>query len=968
MKKILFLLAAICLLLPSVLQAQKKYEYISYSHDAMNVRIYTLDNGLKVYLSVYKDAPRIQCLIPVRVGSKNDPAETTGLAHYLEHLMFKGTPNFGTQNWEAEKPLLDQIEQQFEVYRRTREQHDRDSIYHVIDSLSYLASGYAIPNEYDKMMKYIGSQGTNAGTSNDYTVYIEDIPSNQLENWAIIQTDRFSHPIFRIFHTELETVYEEKNTSLAKDSRKAMEALLASLYPNNAYGKQTTLGSCEHLKNPSLTNIKNFFNTYYVPNNMAVCLAGDFDYDEAIAIIDKHFGKLQQKDVPHYVVPKEKPIKQPVVREVRGYEEEFMYLAYRLDLPANSRDLYVAEMAKSILYNGKCGMMDLNVNQKHLAAGTYAFLYDLCDNSSFVFGGEPKDGQQMEDVRDIILQQVELLKKGEFDESLLQAAINNMEASEMRQLQSNRSRANAMAHAFENNIDWYYASQELASYKKITKEDVVKFANKYFGDNNYVVVYKRQGEPEETEKVTKPAITAIQMNRDAESEFFTNIKARKVNPIQPEFVDFQKSITFDKYKTVSLDYLHNDEDQTFTLKMIFPAGEMNNIVLPYVSSYLNHLGTPKMSVEDIKNQFYSLACNYSISVSDKESFITLSGIDNNRDKAFKLMMDLFKNAQADSIVLQDIKEDILLSRKNAKSSQNSVMNCLRSYCEFGPELVAYQLTAEQLADLTGEEILAALRQLLTYQPEILYYGPASLKSVKKSLAANYKLPKSFAEPAPAKKFDRVETSDNVVFYAPYPAKQSRVITSMRSGKLDPKVISVVKMYNQYFGGSMNAIVFQEMREKRSLAYSAQSAFVLPREKDDYMYNYSYIATQNDKVIDALVAFDSLFNAMPTSQAAFDLAKEGAKSAIAANRITKMNILNTYIANRKLGFDYDYRKDFYNLIDGFTMKDIQNFNEKYIQNQPKTYMILATEGEVDLDAIGKQFGPVKRLTLEDIFGY
>lgn len=968
MKKILFLLAALCLLLPSVLQAQKKYEYISYSHDAMNVRIYTLDNGLKVYLSVYKDAPRIQCLIPVRVGSKNDPAETTGLAHYLEHLMFKGTPNFGTQNWEAEKPLLDQIEQQFEVYRRTREQHDRDSIYHVIDSLSYLASGYAIPNEYDKMMKYIGSQGTNAGTSNDYTVYIEDIPSNQLENWAIIQTDRFSHPIFRIFHTELETVYEEKNTSLAKDSRKAMEALLASLYPNNAYGKQTTLGSCEHLKNPSLTNIKNFFNTYYVPNNMAVCLAGDFDYDEAIAIIDKHFGKLQQKDVPHYVVPKEKPIKQPVVRDVRGYEEEFMYLAYRLDLPANSRDLYVAEMAKSILYNGKCGMMDLNVNQKHLAAGTYAFLYDLCDNSSFVFGGEPKDGQQMEEVRDIILQQVELMKKGEFDESLLQAAINNMEASEMRQLQSNRSRAYAMAHAFENNIDWYYASQELASYKKITKEDVVKFANKYFGDNNYVVVYKRQGEPEETEKVTKPAITAIQMNRDAESEFFTNIKARKVNPIQPEFVDFQKSITFDKYKTVSLDYLHNDEDQTFTLKMIFPAGEMNNIVLSYVSGYLNHLGTAKMSVEDIKNQFYSLACNYSISVSDKESFITLSGTDNNRDKAFKLMMDLFKNAQADSIVLQDIKEDILLSRKNAKSSQNSVMNCLRSYCEFGPELVAYQLTAEQLANLTGEEILAALRQLLTYQPEILYYGPASLKSVKKSLAANYKLPKSFAEPAPAKKFDRVETSDNVVFYAPYPAKQSRVITSMRSGKLDPKVISVVKMYNQYFGGSMNAIVFQEMREKRSLAYSAQSAFVLPREKDDYMYNYSYIATQNDKVIDALVAFDSLFNAMPTSQAAFDLAKEGAKSAIAANRITKMNILNTYIANRKLGFDYDYRKDFYNLIDGFTMKDIQNFNEKYIQNQPKTYMILATEGEVDLEAVGKQFGPVKRLTLEDIFGY
>lgn len=969
MKKLLLTLMMACCMLPLALTAQKKeYKYVSYTHDAMNVRIYTLENGLRVYLSVYKDAPRIQCMVPVRVGSKNDPAETTGLAHYLEHLMFKGTPNFGTQNWAAEEPILNQIEQQFEVYRVERDQHRRDSIYHVIDSLSYVASGYAIPNEYDKMMKFIGSQGTNAATSNDYTVYIENVPSNQLENWAIIQADRFTQPVIRIFHTELETVYEEKNTSLANDGRKASEAMLNGLFPNNPYGQQTTLGSCEHLKNPSITNIKNFFNTYYVPNNMAVCLAGDFDYDEAIAIVDKYFGKLQPKEIPHRVIPKETPIVAPIVKEVVGHEAEFVTVAFRMDLPANSRDIYILRMMDNILSNGVCGLMDLNLNQKHLVNRASGYPYVLCDNSAYVLNGRPNAGQTLGEVRDLLLEQLNLIKNGAFDESLMTSTINNMEASAVKQLQSNRSRAGAMASAFENNIDWYYASQEVELCRKITKQDIVDFANKHFADNNYVVVYKRQGEPEDVAKVTKPAITAIQMNRDAESAFFKELKQRKVNGIEPVFVNFKEAITFDQYKTAPIDYLHNDEDQTFTLKLIYPAGELNDILLPFAARYISMLGTDKMSLEDFKVQSYSLACNYSISSSDDETVLTLSGLNANMGSAFKLAMNQVKNAVVDTVALKNMVADILLQRKNAKSSQNSVMNCLRSYSEYGPELVNYQLNDEQLTSLTGDQLLNALRQLLQYKPEIVYYGPATMKQLKKTLASCYKMPKQFAEPQAAKKFDRLPTNENKVYYAAYPAKQSRVITSMRSDKLNTAVMPIVNMYNQYFGGSMNAIVFQEMREKRSLCYSAQSSFVTPADKDEYMYNYSYIATQNDKVVDALVAFDSLFNAMPLSQPAFELAKEGAKSSIAANRITKMAILNTYLRNRKMGVDYDVRKDFFNKIDKFTLADVQSFNERYIQNKPKTYMILATEGEVDLDTIQKQFGPVTRLSMKDIFGY
>lgn len=968
MRKVLLLLMAALCLLPVSLSAQKNYQYVSYSHDSLHTRIYTLDNGLKVFLTVYKDSPRIQCLIPVRVGSKNDPAETTGLAHYLEHLMFKGTPSFGTLDWEAEKPLLDRIEQEFEVYRVQTDKAVRDSIYRIIDSLSYVASGYAIPNEYDKMMSFIGSKGTNAATSNDYTVYIEDIPSNQLENWAIIQADRFMNPVLRLFHTELETVYEEKNTSLANDSRQANEMMLKALFPNSPYGQQTTLGRAEHLKNPSITNIRNFVSTYYVPNNMAVCLSGDFDYDEAIAIIDRYFGKMQAKELPHYSIRKESPIESPVACEVVGHEAPFVTVAFRMDLPANHKDIYILRMLDNMLSNGKCGIIDLNLNQKHLVSTASAYPYVLCDNSAYVLYARPNAGQTLEEVKDLLLEQIELLKQGKFDENLLQAAVNNMRLGEMKKQGSNRSRAFMLANAFENDIDWYYASQSIDLYSKITKDDILAFAKRHFKDGNYVVVYKRQGEPAETAKVAKPAITAIQLNRDAESGFFKQIRQREVKPIEPVFVDFSKSITFDAYRDAAVNYIHNDEDGTFTLKILFNAGELNDLYLPCAVRYLNFLGTSKMTAEEVKTRFYQLACSYYISCSDDETEVVLSGLSENFGKALDLMMDVFANAVPSGEALQHVIDDALKTRQDAKTRQNSVMNCLRSYAEYGPELVNYQLSEEQIRNMDGEKLLASLRALLQCKPEFFYYGPVSVKKLKAALKKNYKLPKTYQMPAPCKKVERLATTENVVYYAPYPARQSRVITSMRSGMMDASLLPVINMYNQYFGGSMNAIVFQEMREKRSLAYSATSAYVCPQDTAEYMYNYSYIATQNDKIVDALVAFDSLFNNMPESETAFELARKGAKSSIAASRVTKMSILNMYQRNRKMGIDHDYRRDFYNLIDAFTMKDIKNFNAKYIKNKPKTYMILAADGEVDFDAVQARFGRVVKLTLTDIFGY
>lgn len=945
----------------------KEYKWESVANDPLNARIYTLDNGLKVFLTVYKDVPRIQCYIPVKVGSKHDPKETTGLAHYFEHMMFKGTPHFGTTNWEKEQVLIQQIEDLFEIYRTKKDEKERAKLYHQIDSLSYEASKYAIPNEYDKMMKYIGSQGTNAGTSNDYTIYIENVPSNQLENWAIIQADRFEYPVLRLFHTELETVYEEKNMSLTNDSRKVNEMMLAQLYPNHPYGQQTTLGESEHLKNPSMKNIRAFYDKYYVPNNMAICISGDFDMDEAIQIIDKHFGKLKFKPLPPFKITPENPILKPVYKESVGLEAEFVRIGFRIGEPANSKDIYILNMLDNILSNGKSGLIDLNLNQQQKVYRATAYPYVLADNSSYILHGMPKTGQTLEEVKDLLLQQIENIKNGNFDDGLLEAAINNMKLREMRQLENNQARAMWMARAFMNDIEWSDASQSIENYSKITREDVINFANKHLR-NNYIVIYKRQGTPEEVEKVSKPKITPIFVNRDSESDFFKNIKNNEVKNIEPLFVDFQREITYTDVDGVKMYCINNVENNTFEIKFRFAVGELHELRLPIATQYFDYLGTKKLSAAQLKEEFYKIACNFSIHSGDDYSQISISGLNDNYKKAIELTMELINGAIVDDTALENLIEDVVKQRRDAKSNQNSVLSALIAYCEYGPELVSYSLSEEQLRTLTGEELVTLIQSLFMYEPEILYYGPTDLKEVKSTIQSYYRKPKTFIETPKKNKFPLKEVNENSVFFAPYQAKQARLVTYTRGATFDKKIFPIVSMYNQYFSGGMNAIVFQEMREKRSLAYSAQSRYIIPSEQDDYMYNYAFIATQNDKIIDAFNAFNELFNDMPISENAFDLAKNGAKVSIETSRITKMAILNTYIRNRKLGYNYDYRKDFYGEIDRLTLKDVLLFNRTYIKDQPKTYMILAHEEDVDFKRLTTDFGKVTKLTLEDIFGY
>jgi predicted Zn-dependent peptidase len=970
MKRVKLIVSFIAVLLVTgACFAQKKYSYKTYPNDPMQVREYTLDNGLKVFMSVYKDAPKVQTYIAVRAGSKNDPHETTGLAHYLEHMMFKGTQRLGTLNWEKEQVLIQKIEDLFEAYRMFDDQQTRSAIYHKIDSLSYEASKLAVANEYDKAMSAIGSSGTNAFTSNDYTMYVENIPSNQIENWCEIQADRFRHLVLRLFHTELETIYEEKNMSLTKDNRKANEAMLAALFPHHPYGTQTTLGEQEHLKNPSMRNIRNFVAQYYVPNNICIAMSGDFDPDEAIRIIDKYWGDMKPGNVPVFTKTPEAPITTPIVKTISGLDPANTIIAYRVNAGNGSREFMLANLLESVLNNGKCGLIDINLNQQQKSLGAYSGLYGLNDYGVFMLGGRPGPGQGLEDLQKLLFEQIDLVKQGKFEDWMLEAAINNMKLSIMKRAESNNSRASQMAYAFVEHQNWGDVCNEINELGKITKQDIVNFANQIFHDNNYVIINKVQGTPEPVMKVAKPPITPIEVSRDAESEFLKEIKARQVKPIEPVFVDYSKDLQKSKLSNgAEVLYVKNVENNTFNLDYYFDFGYRADKTIDLAADLLPYLNTSKHTAEQMKAEFYKLACNYNVSVGNENISISISGISENMEKAMALVEEILTDIQPNDEALARLVARIIKSRTDGKGNQQTRFRALANYGMYGEDSPTKDVLSDaQLQSYTSQQLVDALKGLCNYSHKILYYGPESMETVKSIVGRSHQMPKKWAKAPANKKLVPQAVNGNTVLFCDYDANQTYLREYNRSVKFNVKMLPAMRIYNGYFGGSMNAIVFQEMREKRSLAYSAQSSYSMPGEKDGYFTNHSIIATQNDKLIDALNAFDGLFEDMPVAEANFTLAKSSIISNIRTARTTKRSIIFSYLNYQKMGYKELPNKTAFEMMPSMTMQDVIDFNHKYIKGQNKTYMVLGKESDMDFNALGK-FGKVKKVTLDDIFGY
>ena len=958
-----------CLIALGINAQAKDYKYETVDGDLMKTRIYTLDNGLKVYLSVNPEKPRIQTYIAVRTGSKNDPAETTGLAHYLEHLMFKGTKQFGTSNPTAEAPLLDDIEQRYEAYRKLTDPEARKQAYHEIDSVSQLAAQYFIPNEYDKLMAAIGAEGTNAFTSNDVTCYTEDIPSNEIENWAKIQSDRFQHMVIRGFHTELEAVYEEYNLYLTDDGDKVWSAMGKLLTPTHPYGTQTTIGTQEHLKNPSITNIKNYFKKWYVPNNVAICMAGDFDPDKTIAIIDRYFGLWKPgDDVRQPVFPVQKPLTAPKDTAVIGQQAEEVIVGW-LAKKASDAQCDTLEVISSMLTNGKAGLIDINLNQQMKIQGAQAYLQDLQDYSSFLLIGMPKPEQSLEEVRALMLGEVENLKKGKFSDDLLPSIVNNMELQRQRALDNNMWRVRQMMNSFIEGTTWEQQTHRMDRIAKMTKAQIVAFANRFFTDG-YATVFKKQGTDTLQKKIDKPAITPIPANRDMMSQFVKDIQNSKVEPIQPKFVDYQKDLTLGSVnKNLPLVYKQNTDNDLFNLVFRYDFGKQDDNRYDIAADYLDYVGTDKYTAAQVKQEFYKMACNYSVNVNTDNLTVSLSGLQSQMPKALKLLEELLHHAKADKTSYDQFVGLVLKNRDDGKKDQRTNFSYLLNYATYGPHNTNRDvMTADELRQADPQQLLGLLANLSNLKHTVLYYGKLTPDELSKVLTATHKTAKTLADVPKGKPYERQQAATNEVFIAPYDAKNIYLVMYNNEGRdWNPDKEAVVDLFNEYYGGGMNGIVFQEMREARGLAYSAAAYYVTPSIKGEKEFSQAYIITQNDKMMDAVNQFHVILNEMPASENAFRIAKDAVTKQLASQRVTKFSVISDYLMAKRRGIDYDINEKVYNALPALTLQDIVDFEKQVMANKQYRYIILGDEKELDMKAL-EQLGPIRRLTTEEIFGY
>lgn len=942
------------------------YSYETVTNDPTGLRLYTLDNGLKVYLSQNSDEPKIQTYIAVRAGSNYDPKESTGLAHYLEHMVFKGTTKIGTLDWEKEKEYLDKISALYEKHRDETDPDKKLELYREIDAVSLEASNISVANEYDKMISSLGATGTNAHTWFEETVYKNKIPANELDKWLTIESERFSSLVLRLFHTELEAVFEEFNRGQDNDFRKRYAAMLEGLFPNHPYGQQMTIGTAEHLKNPSLVDINNYFDKYYVPNNMAMVLVGDFDFDATIKSVDNHFGKMERKEVTHPVLPKEDPITSPIIKEVFGPTAESISIAYRAE-GINSEQKKMLTMADMILANGNAGLIDLNLNQKQLVQNAGCSPTFLNDYGYQTLTGTPKGGQTLDEVKDLLLEQIEKLKSGDFDEWMLEAVINDLKLSETQQYENSTALASAYYNAFIHHENWDNKVKFLSELRKITKEELVAFANDFFKDN-YVVTYKRKGEDNNIVKVSNPGITPINLNRGQQSNWVQDFYKLESTSLQPKYVDYKDAIKEMKMDNgVKVSYINNESNDLFNLNIIFDMGSDNDKMLGLAVGYLEYLGTDKYSAEELKKEFYKLGINYYVSTGGDKSYVGLNGLKENLPKGLELLEHLWDNAVPDQDSYTKYVEKISKGRQDNKTQKGSILyGGLMNYGKYGENSrLRNIINVSELNKIKPEDLVSLVKGLRDYEQRIFYYGKDVEKAVS-SLNEFHTVPAELKQYPEAMAFNEIETGGNV-FFVDYDMVQAEMLFLAKGDPFSPDNMAASTLFNTYFGSGLSSIVFQEIRESKSLAYSAWSNYSTANKKENSNYVMAYIGTQANKMPQAIEAMMDLMNDMPEAEEQFNSAKEAALKKIAAQRITKSNIFWNYERLQRLGIDNDNREQMYNTIKDMTMEDLRDFFNNNIKGENYNVMVIGNKNDIDLETLS-ELGKVQEMDIDYLFNY
>ena len=938
-------------------------------NDPIGVKTHTLENGLKIFMSVNKNEPRIFTNIAIRAGSKHDPSDTSGLAHYLEHMMFKGSSRIGSLDWAKEKELLAQIAELYEKHRFETDPSVRKAIYAKIDAISGEAAKLVATNEYDKLVSSLGAKATNAYTSNEQTVYVNDIPSNEIEKWFKLESERFRMVVLRLFHTELETVYEEFNIMQDNDGRKAYQEMMAGLFPTHPYGTKTTIGKGEDLKNPSHYNIQKFFAQYYVANNMAIVLSGDFEPSEIIVLAEKYFGDYQTKEIPPFVFAEQAPLTTVLRKNVFGQQAEYLQLAWRIGGMATD-DSDLAGMVSAILYNNQAGLIDLDLVQKQLVLDASAGVMSMTDFASLVMSGRPREGQTLEEVEQLLWAQMQRIQSGDFPDWLMQAVIKDYKYSQTKSFENNQRRVGSITDAFVKGVEWTTYISRIERLEKMTKQCVMDFAKENFKEN-YVIVYKRLGEDKAVMKVEKPAITPVSLNRTEQSDFANELILEESPRLKPEFIDFKQAIqTFELNSGLPLDYIKNEENDTFSLYYTLGMGQNADKILPLAIHYLPFLGTETHTAAELQQEFYKLGLSFDVFTNDDRSYVVLSGLEESFTEGVLLFENILKNVKGDDAALKNMVEDVLSKRENDKKDKRTILrSAMASFAKYGQKSpFTDNLTKEELEEMASETLVKAIKSLTSFEHRVFYYGTKSPESVLNFLNEAHQVPEKRLPLLQDFDFKELETTENEVLFVHYPMVQAEILMLSKGTpqySLDENILAT--FYNNYFGSGLSSIVFQEIREARALAYSTNVVYSSPNKKSKAHYLQAYVGTQPDKMQEAINALFGIIENMPVSEMQIENARQSVLKSLESERITKANVYWTYRSNLDKGIENDAREAFYNLISSTTTADLVAFQNQFIKGRKFKILVMGDRDKMDFDFL-KTIGKFQELSLEDVFGY
>ena len=925
--------------------------------DPMNVQVHTLANGLTVYLSENHEEARINARIAVRAGAAVDPADATGMAHYLEHMLAnKGSQRLGSLDYEAEEVHLDRIRELFDELGDAADDEEFNRIYAELDAEGLKAQEYVLPNELKQIYGLLGSQGLNAFTNQDSTQYVNDIPANALEAWATLEGDRFGGAVFRAFQTEVETVYEEKNRAMDNPGRAIYSALSQTLYGDHPYGREV-LGTIEHLKKPSVSKTEAYFDTWYVPNNMAVILAGDFDSAEALALIEQHLGGLPSKALPEDPRATPTPLQGEQRVEIVHNDVDTVYVAW-LTVPFAHEDHAALVVMDMLLANGKTGLLDkLEIDQKTRSTSSYPSRQPRA--GSQVIYGVPREGQTVEEVEALLLGAVSQLKSGDFTQADIDAVVTDFRVSEEQQLESNGARVNKMAGAFIMEDDWDHYRSSIDRVSQVTREDVMAAAERYLGVDRVVAV-RRQGEPERP-LIKAPPITDRPLNTTDHSDFFSTVLGIERPALSPQTVLEGDDFTRTEAPSGVVYAAANPFNDLASLTLRWEVGTAAQPDLCVGLSLWKRSGVGERSFADLERWMYANGTQFSTSCGQHQSSVTFSGPRTALPELVATMVERMQTPVLDEAEREAALADQIKRRQEKKTTKGTRLGALSAYAQRGEKSAWLDdLSDDALLGQSTADYMAGPAGLLGTAYTTLYVGNDTEADLLALLPGG-----DFVVPEEREPLRYVQPAADRVLFLQHESVQAAVYLYVPDQDYASAEYPLYATWRSYMGGSAG-LVFQEIREARGLAYSAGGSYAEGGRLGDQNLAYTQATVQADKAVEALELMLGFARGHQLDPERFERARDTAAQGNRVRRTGFRSIPSKAWAWERVGVAGDARVTWGEGIEALTLEELQAFGDRWAE-QPITIVLLGDRERLDMAAIGA-LATIEEVTMDDLVSY